>query len=391
MTEDNQFVPKRSMKPHHSIGGREETEFDRRRAEAIKHRMRNYESRVPELVKLAERSRRAPARSVSAIYWEMGHRIAEFAPRKSRSSESFLKRLSARLGRGFTVETLGSIRDFWKTWPEKQSFPLCWSHYVLLMNVSNKDAREFYKSEAERCGWSESELKTQIRGGHFERVYVFPREILENLGRAAQCLAILREEGRAVDESLAEPDEYEYVPAYVTTETTETGELLVADLDSPTFHINLLRRYYLSCVPDLAWRHATYSFTAKEWEYLYIMASDKRVDDVTVQKGEIRMNAVGNVQFNRWVIAEGFRGSISTLYSVERNLIKSGIIYRPSRGHVAFTSPKYVRLIRSRIFRREYSYREYPELYKEVEPFSFRVARSSIDSRLILCLERNGD
>jgi hypothetical protein len=53
------------MKPHHSIGGREETEFDWRRAEAIKHRMRNYESRVPELVKLAERSRRAPARSVS--------------------------------------------------------------------------------------------------------------------------------------------------------------------------------------------------------------------------------------------------------------------------------------------------------------------------------------
>ena len=50
-------------------------------------------------------------------------------------------------------------------------FPLSWSHYVsLTRRVKDKDAREFYESEALRNGWSVRQLDRQISSQFYERI-----------------------------------------------------------------------------------------------------------------------------------------------------------------------------------------------------------------------------
>lgn len=50
------------------------------------------------------------------------------------------------------------------------TFPLSWSHYVLLVRRSRSDeARRFYETEALRGGWSVRQLKRQIDSQFYER------------------------------------------------------------------------------------------------------------------------------------------------------------------------------------------------------------------------------
>jgi len=49
-------------------------------------------------------------------------------------------------------------------------FTLSWSHYILLMNIDNRDKRRFYKIESRENQWSLSELKRQFNSGIYERL-----------------------------------------------------------------------------------------------------------------------------------------------------------------------------------------------------------------------------
>lgn len=49
-------------------------------------------------------------------------------------------------------------------------FPLSWSHYVLLLSISNPDERSFYEIEADRENWSLRELKRQLASSLYERL-----------------------------------------------------------------------------------------------------------------------------------------------------------------------------------------------------------------------------
>lgn len=81
-----------------------------------------------DIVALLEAARRAAARSVNALmtasYWEIGRRIVEFeqgGKDRAEYGQALLKRLSAdlsaRFGRGFGVDSLESMRLFYKTYP----------------------------------------------------------------------------------------------------------------------------------------------------------------------------------------------------------------------------------------------------------------------------------
>ena len=48
-------------------------------------------------------------------------------------------------------------------------FPLPWSHYVRLLSVNDRQARDFYEAEALRGGWSVRQLDRQIATQFFER------------------------------------------------------------------------------------------------------------------------------------------------------------------------------------------------------------------------------
>ncbi|MGA7743123.1 MAG: PDDEXK nuclease domain-containing protein [Polyangia bacterium] len=178
---------------------------------------------------LLEAARRASARTVNAFmtatYWEVGRRIVEFeqgGAKRAVYGEQILKRLAsdltARLGRGFSVQNIENMRLFYGVCGTKEisqtlsgkstltlsvssstkksqtlsgisqkprgipqaipfnlsdiarAFPLPWSHYVLLIRRSRSpEAFAFYQTEALRGGWSVRQLQRQMDSQFYER------------------------------------------------------------------------------------------------------------------------------------------------------------------------------------------------------------------------------
>jgi predicted nuclease of restriction endonuclease-like (RecB) superfamily len=195
--------------------------------------IKGYDAVFTGMVELLEAARRASARAVntvmSATYWEVGRRIVECEQgggEKAGYGMQILTRLShdltQRFRRGFSVDNLERMRRFYLLYPSveisatlsrklpaftksatlsrkfnqhqnsgreakgqtvsdqflsvdtmihtiSQRFPLSWSHYVLLLSVDNKFARDFYETEALRGGWSVRQLDRQISTLFYER------------------------------------------------------------------------------------------------------------------------------------------------------------------------------------------------------------------------------
>ena len=174
---------------------------------------RVYLGLVQELSGLLDAARRSSARAVNAVmtatYWEIGRRIVEFEQGGAKRADygaRLLERLSTdlteRFGRGFSRQNLHSMRQFYLAFamgeirqtlsgessselrsagiaqtlsaqsdqPTPGSFPLPWSHYVLLLTRSRSpEAMTFYHKEALRGGWSVRQLDRQISTGFYER------------------------------------------------------------------------------------------------------------------------------------------------------------------------------------------------------------------------------
>jgi predicted nuclease of restriction endonuclease-like (RecB) superfamily len=154
---------------------------------------------LSDVVQLLEAARRTSARVVNAVmtttYWGVGRRIVETEQAgrgRAKYGEALLERLSqdltARFGRGFSVDNLEMMRLFYLTYPgagqisetpSRKSdpgppaamFPLPWSHYVTLMRrTRSPEARAFYEAEALRGGWSVRQLERQISSQFYERM-----------------------------------------------------------------------------------------------------------------------------------------------------------------------------------------------------------------------------
>mgnify|MGYP000160829750 CR=1 FL=1 len=149
--------------------------------------------------------------------WRVGREIViveQAGEERARYGEQVMARLSerltARLGRGFGIATLRRMRQLYLTYPQGSTlasdatrppirsalliesaptpirsavliesstaqpalFPpqLGWTHYLVLLRVSNPTARAFYEVEAAREGWGTRELERQIDALLFERL-----------------------------------------------------------------------------------------------------------------------------------------------------------------------------------------------------------------------------
>jgi predicted nuclease of restriction endonuclease-like (RecB) superfamily len=189
----------------------------------------NYSKLLGGVSELLEAARRASARAVNAFmtatYWEVGRRIVEFeqgGAKRAGYGEQLLIRLAsdltARLGRGFSVQNIENMRLFYGVCGTKEisqtlsrksalpltaasstkksqtlsgisrkprgssqaipfdladvarAFPLPWSHYVLLVRRSRSpEAFAFYQTEALRGGWSVRQLQRQMDSQFYER------------------------------------------------------------------------------------------------------------------------------------------------------------------------------------------------------------------------------
>ncbi len=111
-------------------------------------------------------------------YWNIGKSIIEEqgGNEKAEYGTGLLKELSKQMtrdfGKGFTVANLKNMRQFYITFPNSYALrsELSWTHYRLLMRVENRNARDFYMSEAVKSQWSTRQLERQINSFFYERV-----------------------------------------------------------------------------------------------------------------------------------------------------------------------------------------------------------------------------
>ena len=129
-------------------------------------------------------------------YYEAGRMIVEEEQQGKERAEYgkyILKQLSEKLtkelGRGFSYDNLKLMRKFYTVYskdvigemsfPQSENLPvtregrkfyLSWSHYLILMRISNKDERHFYEIESYRNGWNKDELSRQYGSSLYERL-----------------------------------------------------------------------------------------------------------------------------------------------------------------------------------------------------------------------------
>ena len=111
-------------------------------------------------------------------YWEIGQEIHKACGESDRAEygkrllEYLSEQLTSEFGKGFTVANLKNMRQFYRTFPIRQtlSSELSWSHYNLLMRIEDEKSRQFYANECVKSNWSVRQLKRQIGTFYYERL-----------------------------------------------------------------------------------------------------------------------------------------------------------------------------------------------------------------------------
>jgi predicted nuclease of restriction endonuclease-like (RecB) superfamily len=131
-------------------------------------------------------------------YWEIGRVIVEEEQKGSARADygthllgELSKRLAVEYGPGWSVPQLRSIRQFYSLFQKRSALrsELTWTHYKIIMRVSNPQARSFYEAESVNARWSTRELERQIDAMLFERLA---------LSRDKEGVKVLAAEGHTI-------------------------------------------------------------------------------------------------------------------------------------------------------------------------------------------------
>lgn len=111
--------------------------------------------------------------------WEIGRHIVEFEQNgkdKAKYGSDLIAKLSKdlkfRYGKGFGRRNVLDMRRFYLTFPIWQtvSAKLSWSHIIVLLSISDDNARIFYENQSVKENWSKRELVRQMDSSLFERL-----------------------------------------------------------------------------------------------------------------------------------------------------------------------------------------------------------------------------
>ena len=111
-------------------------------------------------------------------YWEIGEQIYVACGENERAEygKGLLKYLSEKLtaefGTGVTVANLRNMRQFYLAYQKRYTLcsELSWSHYRILMRISDDKRRDWYTEECVKSGWSVRQLESQINTMFYERL-----------------------------------------------------------------------------------------------------------------------------------------------------------------------------------------------------------------------------
>lgn len=111
-------------------------------------------------------------------YWEIGEQIYIACGENDRAEygkgllQYFSDHLTTEFGKGFTVANLRNMRQFYMMYQKRYTLcsELSWSHYRILMRISDEKRREWYTEECAKSGWSVRQLERQISTMFYERL-----------------------------------------------------------------------------------------------------------------------------------------------------------------------------------------------------------------------------
>ena len=116
--------------------------------------------------------------------WLIGYRIAEEELQGADRAEygakiiaKLAKELTVEYGKGFTKTNLYNFYSFYKAYPKifhslsgKSAAILSWTHYRILLQVNDKQARDWYAQEAFNQTWSVRTLQRNISSQYYYRM-----------------------------------------------------------------------------------------------------------------------------------------------------------------------------------------------------------------------------
>lgn len=111
-------------------------------------------------------------------YWEIGKEIYEACGENERAEYGrkllhyLSERLTAEFGKGLDETNLRKMRQFYCCFPIRDTLcpELSWSHYRLLMRISDEKIRTFYMTESRKAAWSVRQLERQIHTMYYQRI-----------------------------------------------------------------------------------------------------------------------------------------------------------------------------------------------------------------------------
>ncbi|WP_303797277.1 PDDEXK nuclease domain-containing protein [Ruminococcus flavefaciens] len=111
-------------------------------------------------------------------YWEIGEQIYIACGENERAEYGkgllryLSEKLTAEFGKGFTVANLRNMRQFYMMYQKRYTLcsELSWSHYRILMRISDDNRRAWYTEECAKSGWSVRQLERQINTMFYERL-----------------------------------------------------------------------------------------------------------------------------------------------------------------------------------------------------------------------------
>ena len=131
---------------------------------------------------LIEESRNRVYKTVNTemvnLYWNIGKMIVEKQGGETRAKygdllvEGISKRLTEYFGKGFSIQNLRRMRQFYLMYPIRSSImsELSWTHYLELIKIKEEDKRNFYTQECINSNWTVQELRRQRSTLLYERL-----------------------------------------------------------------------------------------------------------------------------------------------------------------------------------------------------------------------------
>lgn len=309
-------------------------EDDKRQLKSDPDGIMDSESLFDAISSIIESTRSSIVKAVNTTivhaYYNIGRYIVEFeqngdnrAVYGSRLLENLSVKLSQRFGKGFSIQNLRNMRQFYYSYsqirqtPSSESpklFTLSWSHYLKLMRIDNPDERQFYEIEATNNNWSLRELERQYDSSLYERLA---------LSRNKEEIKRLAKEGQIIEKPadlIKDPYILEFVGLESKASYTES------DLENKL--IDNLQSFLLELGKGFMFVGRQYRITFSEDHFYVDLVFYNRFLRafflIDLKRGKLRHQDIGQMQmyvnyFDREIKADDENPSVGLLLCADKN------------------------------------------------------------------------